>query len=174
MAPQLRSATPEDAAGIASVSVGAWVVSYRGFVADEVLDTIVGQEPQHAEHWRGYRRFGDDVGTLVADDADGRILGYVSYGPSRDDDVPPGAYEVYALNVDPGAQRHGLGAALLSRAVEELEDHSPLTLWVLERNAGSRAFYESQGWRPDGSRSAIEVGGVRLPTVRYEHRGRDD
>ena len=41
------------------------------------------------------------------------------------------------------------------------------TLWVLDTNSGPRRFYEALGWRADGSRKPIAIGGRTLQEVRY-------
>ncbi|HEY0613303.1 MAG TPA: GNAT family N-acetyltransferase [Candidatus Elarobacter sp.] len=48
------------------------------------------------------------------------------------------------LYVDPAHRRGGIGTALLAKA---LAAKAQLRLWVFQRNAGARAFYESHGFR---------------------------
>jgi RimJ/RimL family protein N-acetyltransferase len=40
-------------------------------------------------------------------------------------------------------------------------------LWVFEENARARAFYQRQGWRDDGVRKVLGIGGDRPLEVRY-------
>lgn len=42
-------------------------------------------------------------------------------------------------------------------------------LWVFERNADGRAFYERLGWRPDGASQVDDFGGAQPVEVRYRH-----
>jgi RimJ/RimL family protein N-acetyltransferase len=43
---------------------------------------------------------------------------------------------------------------------------SDVTLWVLERNAAARAFYEAIGFEPDGASKLLTIG-VELVVLRY-------
>jgi hypothetical protein len=45
-----------------------------------------------------------------------------------------------------------------------------VTLWVLEKNAQARHFYEARGFRLDASRREEKIGGSLLTEVRYEKR----
>lgn len=162
MDPQLRLATDDDAGGIAAASVAAWQGSYRGIVADQYLDAMSVEE--HASHWRAYDHESE---TWVAE-IDGRVVGYVSLGPTRDADAPPGTGEVYAINIEPAAQGRGIGSLLLPHAVERLSERGfrELTLWTLEHNAAGRRFYERHGWEPDGATKELPLGRP-TPVVRY-------
>ena len=77
--------------------------------------------------------------------------------------------EVYAVYVRSDLLRRGVGRALLERAVDHLraDGAADLVLWVFERNAPARAFYEALGWRPDGARQELDLGGIRAIEVRY-------
>jgi GNAT superfamily N-acetyltransferase len=104
---------------------------------------------------------------------DGRPVGFVSCGPPRDDDVAPLTAEIFALYVIPGAWRSGVGRALMATAVDHLRARGAetLTLWVLEANARARAFYEAEGWQPDGASQPLDMGGFSVIEVRYRLRG---
>lgn len=66
------------------------------------------------------------------------------------------------LYIDPAAQGRGLGTALLERA----KQRRPLDLYVFQRNAGARRFYERHGFTAVewGDGSGNEEG---LPDARY-------
>lgn len=96
---------------------------------------------------------------------DGRVAGFGSHGPARDEDAA-GAGELMALYVDPPAQGAGVGRTLLE-AVEarlEAEGFPEAVLRVFAANGAARAFYEHRGWR-------LEPGTLRedawAPDVRY-------
>ena len=40
-------------------------------------------------------------------------------------------------------------------------------LWVAERNARARRFYEIGGWQPDGATKVDTFGGAEVHEVRY-------
>lgn len=150
--PVVRRAAPDDADAIARVHVRGWQVGYRGLLPDAVLDALsVGER---AAGWR--ERLTDpsssDASTSVAV-VGGRLVGFSSVGPSRDQDAPPGTGELWALYVDPDHWRSGAGRALDATAAADLTGTGAVraTLWVLSTNVRARAFYERCGWTVEGA-----------------------
>ncbi|WP_347355067.1 GNAT family N-acetyltransferase [Intrasporangium sp.] len=149
-----------DCEELGRVHVSVWREAYAGIMPDEYLAGLSPQ--QFAERWR--QRLGDqgssDLGTtLVATDAAAEIVGFVSAGPSRDDDVPT-EWELYAINLL--ARTHGTGLAdkLLGRALGD----RGATLWVAADNRRARAFYARHGFVPDGAHK--EHPGSGAPEIR--------
>jgi ribosomal protein S18 acetylase RimI-like enzyme len=169
----VRPADESDAAAIARVEIAAWRTAYRGIVPDPVLD---GLDLEHeAATWRERLRDQAVVEVSVADvvepPASPRLVGYVTEGPARGDDVA-GLGEVWAIYVDPAAQRRGVGLALLDAAVRSLaaRGYDEAMLWVFEANAAARAFYERLGWTPDGAAKPFAIGGAAPVELRYRRR----
>jgi len=110
----------------------------------------------------------DDPPLLVAEVDDG-VVGFVSYGPSRDKDAGDRVAEVYAIYVSPEHWGRGVGKALHDEAVKQLRSRGfdEATLWVLDTNERTLRWYERQGWSPDGSEKMDEIGGARVREVRY-------
>jgi ribosomal protein S18 acetylase RimI-like enzyme len=161
----LRAARLDDAEGIAAVQIATWRDAYAGLLPGEILASL--DAGAWAERWRG--RLAAPAGavfTLVFE-ADGRVRGFVSGGPSRDE-LPGG--EVYAIYVDPACQGRGAGRRLLAAATRLLADagFAAASLWVLAGNQPARGFYESQGWRFDGTEKPWPLSGhASVPEVRY-------
>ena len=107
---EVRTATPDDARGIARVRIAGWRAAYPGLVSAEVLAGL----DEDADTARFAERIGTEpeIRTLVA----GRdaIEGFCTYGPDRDDPTP-GLAEIYAIYVDPAAWDAGIGTALMTR-----------------------------------------------------------
>jgi GNAT superfamily N-acetyltransferase len=85
---------------------------------------------------------------LVAEDDDGRVVGYTA-GEVHDD----GEGFIDFLVVDPTVLRSGLGGRLVTALTRQLLDCSSLgrvALTVQDRRAPARALYEHLGFRPDG------------------------
>ena len=158
---RVRAATGADADAVARVQQETWRVAYAHVFPAEGL----GEDFIDVERWR--RRLIDPPpgwSTFVAE-RDGRLVGFSSVGPSRDEG---GIGELYAIYVDPPEWSTGAGRALLERSEQRLaEEYHEATLWVLEDNPRARSFYETAGWAPDGSAKADERWGVRAPEVRY-------
>lgn len=162
---EVRAARPDDATALAEVHVRSWREGYRGLMDQDVLDAM------RPEHWMDRFEFGaaDTAApcTLVAVDG-GSICGHVTVGPSRDADTTDSA-EVWAIYVDPGHWRAGVGRALIDAARERLSvaGHEQVFLWVLSSNARARRFYERAGWETDGRERTILVGGRPAHEVSY-------
>lgn len=107
-------------------------------------------------------------GVLVAEE-EGRIIGFVTFAYSRDDDAPEGTGEVPAIYVEPSAMGKGVGRELLEEATAELRlaGCTRATLWVLEANERARRFYENEGWEWDGAVSTHLFDCANEPVVRY-------
>ncbi|MDR7274941.1 GNAT family N-acetyltransferase [Catenuloplanes atrovinosus] len=166
---RIRPATIADAAVLADVHVRTWQATYRGFVPDGYLRSL---DPVR---WRPFwqdrlRRPEEGTATLaLVPDAGDRPVGFVSFGPSRDDAADVAAGEIFAIYVLPEHWGTGGGRMLMAAALTALADagFGRATLWVLDGNARARRFYEAGGWRPDGLTKRDESRGFPLDEVRY-------
>jgi GNAT superfamily N-acetyltransferase len=147
----------------------SWRATYAGLLPAAVIDDVVQSRPARAVRWRTWLaesqpRRGSFVGEL-----DGRVVGYVFWGPSESPDTTPETAEVYAIYLDPDAIGRGNGRALLDSAVRDMVacGFAAAVLWVLETNERARRFYEVAGWRPDGATKAENRPGGTLQEVRY-------
>ncbi len=162
----LREATVADAEAVEAVHYSAREAVYDGLVAD--WPPPGPDRPGRIARWREWIG-SPEVHTIVAT-VGGEIRGFVTVRASKDDDAPPGVAEMPTLYVDPAHWRQGLGD-LLCRACTDwaaANGFSELTLWVLEINAGARAFYRAFGFREDGGRKVDE--GTREKLVAYRYR----
>ncbi len=163
----LRRAREDDARGIAEVHVATWQHAYRGLVPAHVLDSLTVESRE--QFWRS------EIAVLPADrrpwiaDADGRVAGFVSVGPSRDGDATGATGEVYAIYVTPDCWDRGVGRNLLAHAERDLASHgyTEATLWVLAGNERARRFYEAAGWHSDGVEKRETYAGAELVEARY-------
>lgn len=162
----IREATPDDAQAIAEVHVAAWRWAYRADLPADVLDVItVGARERD---WSGWLASDDRSGTFVAlrDDA---VVGFCSFGASRDDDAADGTSEILTLYLLEDVVGRGIGRALFAAAIGRLREHGyrRATLWVMASNDRSRRFYERAGWSWDGTTSAHRFDCAHVPIVRY-------
>ena len=174
-APIVRRAVGGDAQAIAQVGVQGWQAAYRGLLPDEFLSGL--SVDARAVAWgEALERDPEGKAPAWVAERNDRIVGYVSSGPPRDEDVPLPAAEIYAVYVLPEAWRTGVGRTLLAAATAEWRSRrvETMVLWVMEGNTRGRRFYEAMGWVADGGRQEIDLGGIAPIEVRYrlEMRGR--
>ena len=131
---RIRSATLDDAAGIAEVHVASWRWASR--VLTEHTESV-----------------------LVADD--GRVRGLAAYGRERDEQSESVRGELYALYVERRVARCGVGRALHDHAGDALRlaGHTEAVLWVLDGNERALDFYARCGWTRSGATMAVEFAG---------------
>ncbi len=165
-----RAARPDDARGIADIHVRSWRAAYAGTVSADALERL--DVDQRTAMWT--RRLAAGQMTLLAE-MDGRTVGFVLLGPTPDPDHDPATTgHVLAIHVDPDVTGHGVGGALLGRAVDTLASagYAVATLWVVVDNHRARRFYERAGWTSDGTtrREPLAVegeAGDEVTVVRY-------
>jgi GNAT superfamily N-acetyltransferase len=116
--------------------------------------------------WRGLLA-DPGVTMLVAEDG-GDMLGFATCGVSRDPDAGPDTGEVRTFFVAAGHWRRGIGRALMAAALADLRErgYAEATVWSFEANVRANAFYEAQGFVPDGTERAEEIWG-NVPEIRY-------
>ncbi len=165
----IRKARPGDAEAIAKVHVRTWQVAYRGQLPDDVLDNLSVED--RAEMWHQLiRRLGDSDHRVWVAEREGDVVGFVNTGPTRDEDSDSRTTgEVYAIYVLPAFWGQGIGRALMERAVGEMRSQGfrDIALWVLDTSVRTRHFYETAGWRTDGSVRDEMIGGTPAQVVRY-------
>jgi GNAT superfamily N-acetyltransferase len=138
----IRRATARDAAAVSRVFVAARdEMTYLPRIDDEHRPLLGGWFIGRCPIWLA--------------EEDGEALGFSGVQGE----------ELAHLYVDPAAQNRGIGSALLEHA----KSVSPqrLELWVFQRNAGARRFYQRHGFRlvelTDGSGNM-----EKEPDARYE------
>jgi GNAT superfamily N-acetyltransferase len=163
----LRLATIEDAEAIATIHVRTWQTVYEGIIPAQHLASLSNQE--RANLWR--RIISEQHGTVLLAVASHGETGFISFGPSRDKDGNEKA-EIYAIYVLPKFWHQGIGGELLEGAERRIKDNHfiAVTLWVFEKNALARQFYEARGFGLDAARKEETIGGLLLAELRYEKR----
>jgi RimJ/RimL family protein N-acetyltransferase len=161
----VRTATPDDATGIAEAHVASWQTAYRGLLPQALLDGLSVE--RRAAQWQRDIRSGE-LGVHVATDPAGHVGGFIATGRSRDDDAADTVGELIAIYLHPPLWSLGIGGRLHAAGIAGLVAHfEQATLWVLDGNARSRAFYEREGWRPEGTVKSDTIGDAEVVEVRY-------
>ncbi|MFO1368949.1 MAG: GNAT family N-acetyltransferase [Marinagarivorans sp.] len=167
IAMNIRPATLSDARQIAEVHVSSWQYAYRGLVPDSYLDRLSVDKRETA--WQ--RSISDGAPELWVAEQNSKILGWVAFGPSRDDDASPSVGEIEAIYILPDYWRQGVGRELWLVAQNRLiaRNFSTVTLWVLTDNERAIQFYLTIGFSLDHHASrASERDGKVLTEARYE------
>jgi L-amino acid N-acyltransferase YncA len=100
------------------------------------------------------------------------IMGFLAFGPSRDECAAPDTLEILALYVSPHSWSNGAGRALYRACCSSALSVGTkmLTVWALAENNRARQFYVSVGFREQtGTSRPYERHGVSLQQVRYAH-----
>jgi ribosomal protein S18 acetylase RimI-like enzyme len=165
----VRQLATEDCDELGAVHVEIWRTAYVDQMPAEYLARL---DPRvWADNWR--RRAAEPevaARTLVALDEEGRIVGFISAGPTRDEYALT-EWEVYAINLLPRAQGTGLADELIGRAVGK----RPASLWVLEDNGRAQAFYRRHGFVPEGAHARHDsTGAPEIRMVRWPDGTRHD
>jgi len=157
----VRTAIDADVADIARLHVETWRETYRGLMADEILDDpdFVGRRELF---WRAALtdpRF--PTNRVAVAHRDDSLVGIAIAGPATEAGTDCG-WQLYVLYTS--ASIHGLGAggALLDLV---LEPRRATVLWVADPNPRAQAFYRKSGFVWDGT-VKLEDGVRELRMVR--------
>jgi GNAT superfamily N-acetyltransferase len=170
MAIELREARVGDEPAVADLHVRAWQEAYRGLIPDTFLDDLDPED--RAARYSFDSTDADGPTTLLAvqegEDCGEVILGFATFGPSRDADAPDHG-EVVALYVDPDRYESGVGRMLMAAARRRLWEAGfvDALLWVLDGNDRAVRFYQGEGWTADGATRVEEPYGVVSNVSRF-------
>lgn len=167
----IRTATIEDATGIARVHVDVWRETYSGVVPSSYLDQLTYET--RGQRWRDILSDSTpDKTNFVAIDLTGSIIGFISIGPGRDPGFDKFG-EIFAIYVYRRCQGQGLGRKLMHEAFKFLRTSgfNKFYLWVLKDNP-ARSFYLRVGAKENGEK-IIDIGGAPLQEIRMEWKSWD-
>jgi GNAT superfamily N-acetyltransferase len=156
----VRQARAEDAKAMARIHVQSWQETYRGLMADEILDRP-GFVELRERFWAN--ALGDErysANRVAVAERGGETVGIAMAGPAEDPDAhwPVQLFVLYVLAADHGT---GAGGGLLAAVIGN--DHA--ALWVADPNPRAQAFYRKHGFEPDGAKkydSALDIDEIRM------------
>ncbi len=161
----IRPAVVDDARSLAEVHVQSHRSTYAGIFPNALLDGLSVDTREN--FWRSnLAAVAPPALTLVACDADGRVVGFLSGGPERTGRLNRDG-EIYAIYLLQDVQRRGVGTRLVRLFASELKVHqlASMAVWVLALNP-FRKFYEALGGQPIGEQT-IDRGGESFLEVAY-------
>lgn len=146
--------------------MASWRAAYAGLLPDRYLGRLSVEE-REVQHRAWLQDPEPGSGTLVVE-LNG-VLGFASFGRSRDADASDRTGEVPAIYLRPDVVGVGIGRHLFSETIGALreEEYRRATLWVLQVNERARRFYEQAGWRWDGTVDRHDFDCANEPVVRY-------
>ncbi len=152
--PELRPATPADAAEIARIWREGWRDGHLGHTPAALVEARTDASFDH----RATERVPDTTVATV----DGDVVGFLVV-------VDDEAEQVY---VDRAARGSGVAGLLLAEAerLVAVNGHSRIWLAVAAGNARARRFYERSGWVDDGAfdyQADGPDGPIAVPCYRY-------
>lgn len=139
-----RLANVFDCPDVAKVHVRSWRESFAGIVPQAFLDKMSVEKRTRAFAERfstgSYRMY-------VAEDEAHGIMGFVDFGPARDE-VEGYEAELYAIYLLPEFQGRGVGAGLFRLAVRDLIQEGANTMYLLALEVSPyKSFYVKMGGR---------------------------
>jgi ribosomal protein S18 acetylase RimI-like enzyme len=160
----IREATLVDAEGIAKVHVDSWRTTYKNIFPNDYLENLSYE--QRTELWiKNISKDGNYV--FVAEDQDGRIVGFAD-GGKREQNKVDHSGDLTSIYVLEDFQGKGIGTKLIHELflIFDKLKFNRVFVEVLEDNK-SRYFYETLGAILHKSEK-IKYAGVELNLLVYE------
>lgn len=159
---EVRAAVQEDAPAVGEVHAEAWRVGFSDLFAPGWLRGAVEERRQRWESSLAGCLVGRSE--LLVAESDGRVIGFVQYGPSEEA-APAG--EVFALYVHPNHWGSGAARMLSQQASGDLgaRGFERIVLWTLAAAERARGFYCHNGWVVTGRSAERDFGDGRLSVV---------
>ena len=157
-----------DAKGIATVHVLSWQNTYRGLMADEILDSLDIED--RTKKWKEIILADQPNWEGIVAVLDDEVVGWTTYGKSRDENAAENTGELWAIYVHPKFLGKGAGSLMMKEALESLKKMGfrKATLWVLTTNSKSRKWYESKGWHLSGKTKIEKRAENELHETQYQ------
>lgn len=155
----IRAPRPDEAKTLAELHNRTWREAYSGTFPPEAWndDALA----QRVAMWTFFCQTPRLTDRIAVAERDGELIGFAGSGATDDDPPvrPRTLFFIYLLE-----EEHGSGAA--QALLDEVLGQDPAALWVLEDNPRARAFYERNGFAPDGARDTTDYGPDEIRMVR--------
>jgi GNAT superfamily N-acetyltransferase len=160
---EIRTATADDAAGIATVHAKSWQETYKGFMPQEFLDSITSE--QRLPMWKRETSNPLLCEWLWVAVSNGKIVGFINGGKPRENHA---ASELYAIYLLKEFQGNGVGRGLFQRLTTKVREEGldSMYLWVLEGNPTCK-IYDAFGGNRTITTKTDKVWGQTVNEVLY-------
>ena len=122
----------EDARAVAQVHVLSWQHAYREILPSGFLSQLSAESREAMWH----ESIVKGVPELLVARVQDTVVGFIAFGPSRDEGTSPASAEVWAIYLAPNSWSSGIGRALWLAAKERMLEQSvrSVSLWVIATN----------------------------------------
>ena len=157
---EIRPIRPHEIDDVSRIYALSWKAAYQGIVPQDYLDAL------KEDRWAPYLAKSPFCSLVLMDN--GEYIGTSAFGKARDEAMP-GWGEIVSIYLRPEYFGLGYGEKLLDAVVNALSDkgYADIYLWVLAENMRARRFYERNQFHHNGDTKTIEIGGAKLPEMRY-------
>jgi len=129
--------TAKDSMHVQQIVCMTWRETYKDIIPEEIQKRFINRSYSEAMLLKRMEK----THVLIAE-CEGIPIGFSNF-TKKDDD---GDAELTSMYILPSHQRMGYGKKLIEYALSLLTDAQQLFVYVDERNASGRAFYEKQGF----------------------------
>lgn len=139
---ELRKAIIQDAERLIDINIAVWWSTYKGLIPDEIIEKLQIKNEQRIENKK--KDILEKQNTYVAI-VNGQIVGYSSYGKSRDANYPQSC-EIYSCYILEEYQGFHIGRMLATKILQEFVN-SGYTTMITKCLVGnpSNKFHEAIG-----------------------------
>lgn len=140
----IRYETFSDISSVSFVHAETWHSTYQGIISDDYLNRMIENQVNRIQK-RQETFYDHKISRTIVAEIDGKVIGFSSYGPSRDFNDKKIA-EIYALYVLKEKQGIGIGNLMVEFIVDEFinDNYDSLRIWALKENK-YRKYYEKLG-----------------------------
>lgn len=158
----IRKAALSDTKGIAKVHVDCWVTTYSNIIPNDYMSKL-----NYEKREKLWERIIPNGNVFVAEDNNGRIIGFADGGKERTGEYDYYKGEMYSIYILKSYQGLGIGKRLIKALVNEFikQELKSMIVWVLKDN-DSRNFYEKMGGKVVDSKT-IDFSGTDLIELAY-------
>lgn len=161
----IRYATLDDIDSLALVYSQSYQAAFKGIIPDSFMEDVFSFEKRR-EGFKKEIPQGTPVNIIML--TDGKPVGILTYGKSKDEDLKDSAVEILRIYLVPEYWGQNLGMVLMAWGLEEMRQkgYRRISLWVIEDNKRARKHYERMGFTHDGVSRIINVG-KEIRDLRY-------
>ncbi|MCZ9639138.1 GNAT family N-acetyltransferase [Pseudomonas sp. NC26] len=164
----VRKPLSSDAAAIATLHVRSWQSAYNGLLSAHYLNALSASVERRVAFLTHAIEAGSPC--IRVAELNRQVVGWVSFGASRDEDAAASTAELMAIYLDPAFWACGIGTVLWTEAQQVMRDdgYQHVSAWVLDGNERARHFYTKRGFTPEaGSQRVIEENSEPLALTRF-------